>query len=80
MVPLWSPGMVRDDRLWTRRVPRTGFLWIRGPKGDQNASGSTPEGIGAHHRLRDAGPLRRVCLRCPAAERKALACSAADAR
>ena len=28
----------------------------------------------------DAGLLRRACLRCPAAERNALACSAAEAR
>ncbi len=78
--PSGPPGALAGGRLWTNGPPRTRFLWIRGPKGDQNASGSTPAGVGAHHRLRDAGPLRRACLRCPAAERKALACSAADAR
>jgi GTP-binding protein len=81
LVPLWSPGPMPEHR---RRARRSGSkwagLWIRGPKGDQNRSGL--RGFRHPRQQWRRGPVAAGSGRWswPDRARKALACSAAEAR
>ena len=80
VVPLWSPrhgaGRPPVDEQGAANPLPVDKGTKRGPERLRQHS----RGLGTHHKLLVAGPLRRACLRCPAVERKALACSAAEAR
>ncbi len=79
-VPLWSPWGGAGWSPVDGQIASTCFPMDKGTEGDQNSCAATRTGAAAHHSPLADGPLRRACMRCPAAERNALACSAAEAR